>query len=195
MASRKSGRRVWIALGCNVPSAWGSPIHTLDEACLRLSRHGIRIEAVSSYFITASVGGGRQPDFVNGVVVARVDVPPASLLRCLKRVERAAGRRAGRHWGPRPLDLDIIDAGMVVGGLTRGRRPAGRIVLPHPEVHRRAFVLVPLLEVAPHWWHSRLKCPAKRLLQQRAVAVQRVHILKLKRCELEIAALRQALDL
>jgi 2-amino-4-hydroxy-6-hydroxymethyldihydropteridine diphosphokinase len=195
MASRKSGRRILIALGSNVPGAWGAPIQTLDTACSRLSQVGIAVRAVSTYFMTPAVGGGRQPAFVNAVVDGVTTAPPATLLRHLKKMERAAGRRSGRHWGPRPLDIDIIDVGVVVGQPARGRRPAGRISLPHPEMHRRAFVLVPLLQVAPHWWHPRLKCHARVLLQQPAVVLQRRSVRPVPRDARCIAALRRTLDL
>jgi 2-amino-4-hydroxy-6-hydroxymethyldihydropteridine diphosphokinase len=81
-------------------------------------------------------------------------------------LERKAGRRAGRPQGPRPLDIDILDyGGRRLGWPGRGRRRA-RLVLPHPEAHRRAFVLVPLAQVAPHWRHPVLGASARALLDR-----------------------------
>ena len=89
---------------------------------------------------------------------------PAALLRTLKRIERRAGRRLGRHWGPRQLDIDILDFGGRQIGNPRGHRRRGQLLLPHPEIHRRAFVLLPLREVAAFWRHPRLELPVSALL-------------------------------
>jgi 2-amino-4-hydroxy-6-hydroxymethyldihydropteridine diphosphokinase len=92
------------------------------------------------------------------------------MLRLLKRIERRAGRRLGRRWGPRPLDIDILDyRGTRIGWPPRRREP-GRLILPHPEMHRRVFVLVPLLEIAPHWRHPILGLGARALLSHLAPA-------------------------
>jgi 2-amino-4-hydroxy-6-hydroxymethyldihydropteridine diphosphokinase len=88
---------------------------------------------------------------------------PAWILRLLKRLERRAGRRLGRTWGPRPLDIDILDyGGRRLGWPCRKRR--GGLVIPHPEAHRRAFVLAPLAEIEPQWRHPVLGVTARVLL-------------------------------
>jgi 2-amino-4-hydroxy-6-hydroxymethyldihydropteridine diphosphokinase len=89
---------------------------------------------------------------------------PAALLRTLKRIERRAGRRLGRHWGPRQLDIDVLDFGGRQIGNPHGHRRRGQLQLPHPEMHRRAFVLLPLREVAPSWRHPRLGLTVSALL-------------------------------
>jgi 2-amino-4-hydroxy-6-hydroxymethyldihydropteridine diphosphokinase len=91
-------------------------------------------------------------------------VAPAALLRLIKRIERRAGRRLGVRWGPRCLDIDILDNGGRRLGWPRRRRQQGRLMLPHPEMHLRAFVLVPLLEVDPHWRHPTLAVSGRTLL-------------------------------
>jgi 2-amino-4-hydroxy-6-hydroxymethyldihydropteridine diphosphokinase len=80
---------------------------------------------------------------------------PVALLSRLKSIERRAGRRrSAPRWTPRPLDIDIVDyAGRVAGSV--GSRVAGSLVLPHPELHRRPFVVLPLAEIAPRWRHPR----------------------------------------
>ena len=93
---------------------------------------------------------------------------PAVLLRTLKRIERKAGRRLGRRWGPRQLDIDILDFGGRQIGNPHGRRRRGQLQLPHPEMHRRAFVLLPLREVAPFWRHPRLGLTVSALLARLA---------------------------
>jgi 2-amino-4-hydroxy-6-hydroxymethyldihydropteridine diphosphokinase len=86
------------------------------------------------------------------------------LLRCLKRLERSAGRRRGRRNGPRPLDLDILDfGGLILNWRSTNIAHRPTIALPHPELHRRLFVLVPLAEVAPFWRHPVLDATARRL--------------------------------
>jgi 2-amino-4-hydroxy-6-hydroxymethyldihydropteridine diphosphokinase len=101
---------------------------------------------------------------LNAVLEARARVAPATLLRLVKNIERRAGRRLGVPWGPRPLDIDILDYGGRQVGWPARRRERGVLVLPHPEMHRRAFVLVPLLEVAPRWRHPVLAISGRSLL-------------------------------
>ena len=108
------------------------------------------------------LGPGRQAPYLNAVLLLEAHLAPAALLRLLKRIERRAGRRFGPHWGPRCLDIDILDYGGRRLGWPPRRRERGRLILPHPEMHRRAFVLVPLLEIAPHWRHPVLASPAAR---------------------------------
>lgn len=157
-------RRVYIALGANEPGAWGEPLQSLRRAVRALEREGLTVWRASSIYRTRPVGHQRQAAFLNAVIEVRTSLPPAGLLRVLKRLERAAGRRPARGSGPRPLDLDIIDyGGRRVAGLARRRRQ-GSVVLPHPEAANRRFVVEPLAEVAPHWYHSKLRCRVDRLL-------------------------------
>jgi 2-amino-4-hydroxy-6-hydroxymethyldihydropteridine diphosphokinase len=124
----------------------------------------VEVVAASHIYATAPLGPGRQAQYLNAVVEARAPVGPAALLRALKRIERRSGRRLGVLWGPRSLDIDILDfAGRRLGWPAR-RRQRGTLVLPHPEMHRRAFVLVPLLEAAPHWRHPVLRVAGRTLL-------------------------------
>ena len=84
------------------------------------------------------------------------------MLRVFKALERQAGRRANGRWGPRPLDIDIIMLGSVCYNWPARR--AGTVTLPHPEAHRRAFVLRPLVSIMPHWHHPGLQRTARQLL-------------------------------
>jgi 2-amino-4-hydroxy-6-hydroxymethyldihydropteridine diphosphokinase len=126
----------------------------------------IDVLAVSPLYETAPVGNAKQPAYVNAVASLATNLPPEALLRVLKAIERRAGRRGGRPWGPRTLDIDIVDyAGLVRnwrgrnGGFARaGARP---LVLPHPLAHERPFVLRPLLDIAPYWRHPALKRSAR----------------------------------
>ena len=128
-----------IALGSNRCSRHGSPAGTLRAALAGLD--GVR--AVSTIRATPALGpAGR--GFANAVAIVESKLTPDELLAELKAVERAFGRRGGRRWGPRVLDLDII---LWSGGAWGGPGP----IVPHPEYARRAFVLQPLAQIAPLW--------------------------------------------
>lgn len=103
----------------------------------------------------------RQPDYINGVVQVRTDLSPANLLAVCGELEQHAGRLprpATPRWAPRTLDLDLLayDACCL-------DTPA--LTLPHPELHKRRFVLEPLCEIAPDWVHPRLARTARNLLE------------------------------
>ena len=127
-----------IALGSNRRSLHGSPAATLRAALAEL-----QVDAGSSVHLTPALGpAGRS--FANAAAILTTDLDPPELLDALKAVERAFGRRGGRKWGPRVLDLDIL---LWSGGAWAG---AG-LIIPHPEMRRRPFVLEPLAEIAPGW--------------------------------------------
>jgi 2-amino-4-hydroxy-6-hydroxymethyldihydropteridine diphosphokinase len=128
-----------IALGSNRRSRHGSPAQTLRAALAAIE--GVR--AVSAIRATPALGpAGR--GFANAVAIVESRLAPDELLAALKAMERAFGRRPGRRWGPRVLDLDII---LWSGGTWGGPGP----IVPHPEYRKRAFVLQPLAEIAPEW--------------------------------------------
>jgi 2-amino-4-hydroxy-6-hydroxymethyldihydropteridine diphosphokinase len=153
-----------LALGGNLAGRWGGPRDTLSRACRELEAAGVEIVAASHFYETAPVGGGRQPPYLNAVIVGRARIAPGSLLRLAKQLERRAGRRSTPPMQARPLDIDILDFGGRRLNWPAGRRVRGRLILPHPLLHTRPFVLVPLLEVAPNWSHPVLGRGAKTLL-------------------------------
>ncbi|HWM32334.1 MAG TPA: 2-amino-4-hydroxy-6-hydroxymethyldihydropteridine diphosphokinase [Methyloceanibacter sp.] len=163
-------RSILVALGGNFPGSWGTPPETLRRAFEELAKRGVTVEAVSPFYATEAVGPAGQPPYVNAAAKVQTSLPPQALLRTLKQIEAEAGRRGGKPWGPRSLDIDIIDyKGLVTHGpraakrYTRaGRRP---LVLPHPLAHLRPFVLRPLLDVAPDWRHPSLKRSGRDLLR------------------------------
>jgi len=133
------------------------------------------------------MGPQEQPEFVNAVAEAETRLPPTALLRRLKAMEKRAGRRAGQRWGPRPLDLDILDyAGRIINwpghrsvrsDTSRKARTGGRslgftahstrpkLVVPHPDLHLREFVLQPLADILPHWHHPVTGASTTQLLK------------------------------
>jgi 2-amino-4-hydroxy-6-hydroxymethyldihydropteridine diphosphokinase len=165
-------RTLLIALGGNVPGRWGVPYATLVRACRELDKAGIKIVRCSNFYLTEPLGKGLQPRYFNAVIMVEPGLAPATLLRLLKRVERRAGRRLGPPMGARPLDIDILDYGGRRLGWPPRRRQRGRVTLPHPELHTRAFVLVPLREVAPFWRHPVLGLAAKALLARQPRAAR-----------------------
>ncbi len=161
----RSGR-VLIGLGANVTGAWGLPTETLKRALRELEILSDRGFEASRLYRSKPVGPANQPDYVNAVCRIDTKLSPAALLTAFKALERASGRGKGRRWGPRPLDLDILDyKGRVYQwpgiNFTGPRR---RLILPHPELHVRAFVLKPLLDVAPDWRHPVLGQTARQML-------------------------------
>jgi 2-amino-4-hydroxy-6-hydroxymethyldihydropteridine diphosphokinase len=147
---------ILAALGSNLPSAWGSPRETLEEAMRRLERSGVRVVARSRYFDTAPVPPSGQPRFVNAVVHVETARDPTDLLHLLHAIEAEAGRARGALNAARTLDLDLLDYD--------GRQHAADPVLPHPRLHLRGFVLLPLADVAPGWIHPILKVPVETLI-------------------------------
>ncbi|MGA9581568.1 MAG: 2-amino-4-hydroxy-6-hydroxymethyldihydropteridine diphosphokinase [Allosphingosinicella sp.] len=127
-----------IALGSNRRSRYGSPAETV-----RAAAKAIEGERLSRVRLTPALGpAGR--GFANAVAFVESDLDPPALLARLKQVERDFGRRGGRRWGPRVLDLDIIL-------WSEGAWAGDGLVVPHLEFRRRRFVLEPLAEIAPDW--------------------------------------------
>lgn len=136
---------ILIGLGANLPSPAGPPLATLRAALAALTRNGAEAASVSRFYQTLAWPDPADPPFVNAVAAVRTELSPAGLLLLLQGIERSFGRANGPRNAPRPLDLDILDYD--------GRIEAGPPILPHPRMERRAFVLVPLAEVAPKWRH------------------------------------------
>lgn len=138
---------ILIGLGSNQTGPWGNPHATLLRALCLLNRGGLRLKQHSRLLVSAPFGRTDQPDFVNAVAEIATALPERPLLARLHAIERMAGRRRALRWGPRTLDLDLLDYHGLIQG---GTRPP---VLPHPGMPERIFVLAPLAEIAPRWRH------------------------------------------
>ncbi|GAB48584.1 2-amino-4-hydroxy-6-hydroxymethyldihydropteridine diphosphokinase [Mobilicoccus pelagius] len=142
---REHAHRFVVALGANE----GDPRRTLASAVRAVAGlDGVRVDGVSDLFETDPVGGPEQPAYLNAVLVGHTRLAPATLLRRLHRIEADHGRVRQVRWGPRTLDLDLVQHGdprrdddVVVDTET--------LVLPHPRAHERGFVLVPWAQVDP----------------------------------------------
>jgi 2-amino-4-hydroxy-6-hydroxymethyldihydropteridine diphosphokinase len=126
-----------ISLGANV----GDPKANLDLA-VALLREATQVISVSNYLQTKPVGGPEQPDYLNAVAIVESDLPAKELLALLNGIETAMGRTREIHWGPRVIDLDLIQYG---GLLVQDEK----LTLPHPRAHERRFVLAPWFEIEP----------------------------------------------
>lgn len=145
-----------IALGANLSSRESSPAETIRAALMELSRAGLTVENVSQLYESPAWPDPADPPYVNAVVRACVNLPPKNLLELLHFVEAKFGRERTRPNAPRTLDLDLLD----LDGLVASGPPE----LPHPRMHDRAFVLVPLAEIAPGWRHPRSGKSVEELL-------------------------------
>ena len=126
-----------ISLGANI----GDPKANLDLA-IGLLREATVVIAVSTYLQTKPVGGPEQPEYLNAVAIVESELPAKDLLAVLNGIETAMGRTREVHWGPRVIDLDLIQYGsLLVNDL--------KLTLPHPRAHERRFVLAPWFEIEP----------------------------------------------
>ena len=126
-----------VALGANI----GSPREQMDVA-IALLREATEVKAVSSYFVTKPVGGPEQPVYLNAVCILESELPALDLLAVLQGIEKSLGRERDVRWGPRTIDLDLIQYGSLLSA-------AAELELPHPRAHERRFVLEPWCEIEP----------------------------------------------
>ncbi|MCT7375598.1 2-amino-4-hydroxy-6-hydroxymethyldihydropteridine diphosphokinase [Chelativorans salis] len=131
--------RVFLGLGGNI----GEPAKAMAAALRALNADAdVQVEKVSSLYRTPPWGIEDQPDFLNAVAEIRTGLPPRRLLQLCLDTERALKRERRERWGPRLIDIDILVFG-------RQRVSEGGLVIPHPRMLERAFVLLPLAEIAP----------------------------------------------
>jgi 2-amino-4-hydroxy-6-hydroxymethyldihydropteridine diphosphokinase len=123
-----------IALGANI----GNPKEQMDLAVAML-REATDFKSVSEYFSTKPVSDIEQPDYLNAVCIVESDLPALDLLALLHGIEKTLGRERNEKWGPRTIDLDLIQYGTLLSS-------ADELQLPHPRAHERRFVIEP--------WHS-----------------------------------------
>jgi 2-amino-4-hydroxy-6-hydroxymethyldihydropteridine diphosphokinase len=139
---------ILLGLGSNLPTkSHRSSVEVLTESLKSLSKRKIKVEQLSSWYRSAPVPISDQPWFVNAVASLRSALPPRELLAALHDVEAEFGRERSLRNASRTLDLDLLAYEDAVIG-----EPGG-LVLPHPRLGERAFVLLPLAEIAPGWRH------------------------------------------
>jgi len=164
--NRKSKHYCLIALGANLPSATGTALQTLEKSLELFLSESLQIERISKWFSTPAFPVGSGPHFVNGAVMVETPLAPAAVLAALHRIEAAMGRTRENRWEPRLCDLDLITYDdMISPDLDTFKRwksldlsnqktlTPDQLVLPHPRLQDRSFVLVPLNDIAPDWVH------------------------------------------
>ena len=178
-----------IAMGGNLPFrgcsptstatlAQDGPAATLSCALAALPRAGFAIRAVSRFYRTPCFLPGAGPDFVNAAVLADAPHGPQEALDHLHAIEAEMGRERGERWSARTLDLDLLFAGDAVlpdpdtqdawralPPEEQARQSPGRLILPHPRMQDRGFVLVPLAEICPGWTHPRTGQTVRQMLE------------------------------
>jgi 2-amino-4-hydroxy-6-hydroxymethyldihydropteridine diphosphokinase len=159
VAAASSRAKAYVALGANL----GDPPAQLRAALAQLARApGVELGAVSAFYRTPPLGPPGQPDYCNAACRLDTTLEPEALLDLLQAIETRAGRvRTAEQWGARLLDLDLLH----VEGITL---QTPRLILPHPRLHERAFVLVPLAQIAPE-----LAIPGRGTVAALAAAVDR----------------------
>lgn len=160
---------ILLALGANLSSAAGPPAATLRAALAALKSGGVGVRAVSRFFVSPAWPDPHDPAFVNAVARIETALPPSALLEMLQAVELGFGRQRGPRNAPRTLDLDILDYD--------SRVEVGPPQLPHPRLQDRAFVLVPLADIAPDWVHPVTGRSVAELIAQLGGAERNVQVL------------------
>jgi 2-amino-4-hydroxy-6-hydroxymethyldihydropteridine diphosphokinase len=162
---------ILIGIGGNLASPrFGSPLDTLAAALVALQAEGIRVITRSAWYRTEPVPRSDQPWFVNAVASLATHLASRDLLAALQTLEEQFGRVRSEPNAPRVLDLDLLD---YQGKVT----DTASLVLPHPRLHQRRFVLLPLAEIAPDWRHPLSRLTAEQLLS-RLTATQVVERLR-----------------
>jgi 2-amino-4-hydroxy-6-hydroxymethyldihydropteridine diphosphokinase len=126
-----------ISLGANI----GDPKAQMDIA-VALLREALEVTAISEYFSTKPVSDIEQPDYLNAICIAESELPALDLLAVLHGIEKSLGRERLEKWGPRTIDLDLIQYGSLLSS-------ADELTLPHPRAHERRFVLEPWISIDP----------------------------------------------
>ncbi len=162
------------ALGANIPSQVGKPKDTITHAISSIREAGIDVIDISGFYITKPVPASDQPDFVNCAITLASLKSAKQLLTIFHEIEGQLGRTRGERWSARTIDIDLIAFGQAVlpnqklwYELVNDPDPSVFIndpMIPHPRMHKRAFVLAPILDVAPNWVHPLYQKTARDLL-------------------------------
>ncbi|MEM9584490.1 MAG: 2-amino-4-hydroxy-6-hydroxymethyldihydropteridine diphosphokinase [Pseudomonadota bacterium] len=170
----------YIAMGSNVTSSSGSPQLTINETLRRIPNDSISIEKVSRFYATPAFPPGSGPDFVNAAIAVETSLAPHALLSRLHKIERELGRERKSRWAARTIDLDLIAFDDCVlpdletfeewSALPLEQQmnlAPDHLILPHPRLQDRSFVLGPLCDIASDWRHPVLGQTAAEMFAAR----------------------------
>lgn len=156
-------RRVILSFGANVRGRYGAPLDSLAIVVEQMALDECKFLLISSLYRSPVLGPSIQPRFYNFVALCETSYSAYKLLKVIKELERRHGRRGNLFWGPRPLDIDIIDFdGKILNWpVARTKKVKKQVMVrrvlplryPHKEMHKRVFVLKPLAEIMPFWRH------------------------------------------
>ncbi|MEM8555184.1 MAG: 2-amino-4-hydroxy-6-hydroxymethyldihydropteridine diphosphokinase [Pseudomonadota bacterium] len=155
-----------MAFGANLPSSRGNPLATCLWAVAEIGKLSKGKMRASRYFRTPAFPPGSGPDFINAVAEIKCDLSPEQMLATAHKVEADAGRHRKKRWESRPLDIDMLSCGdmitpdiatvkfwMDLSLADQKKMTPKELILPHPRMHERGFVLAPLMDIAPDWRH------------------------------------------
>jgi 2-amino-4-hydroxy-6-hydroxymethyldihydropteridine diphosphokinase len=169
-----------VAFGANLPFSGEEPAKTLWKAVADLDQEGLRLLKLSRFFATPCFPAGAGPDYVNAAAVlgCRAEDDLASIMVRLHAIEARFGRKRAQRWGMRTLDIDLLAMGdsvlpdartqdqwRLMPAESQIRTTPDQLILPHPRLQDRAFVLVPLADVAPDWVHPRTGLTVLQMLK------------------------------
>ncbi len=157
---------ILIGLGSNMTGPWGSPRTCVGRALVALDEPPLKLLKASTLIETTPFGKQDQPSYVNAVARIETRLRAPDLLKALRTIERAAGRERRERWGERTLDLDILDYNGAVVEEGVEQSSDAELVLPHPAIAEREFVLAPIAEIAPRWKHPLTGRTARSMLSE-----------------------------
>jgi 2-amino-4-hydroxy-6-hydroxymethyldihydropteridine diphosphokinase len=177
MQQARNPNVVTVAMGGNLSNSCATPAETLRAALHKIERRSFSISAVSRFYQTPCFPAGAGDDYVNAVFLAQTCLDASGVLRVLHEVEAEFGRERAQRWGSRTLDLDLLawndlvtpdlatyDLWRNLSGTEQLGAAPDQLILPHPRLQDRAFVLVPMADVAPDWVHPVLNRSVDEML-------------------------------
>ncbi len=171
MKNQKKGNRVFLGLGSNI----GNKRKNLINAIKLIDSHNhIEIKDISKFYLSPPYGFEEQESFINCVIEIATDLTPFDLLKVLKEMEKKLGRKPTFRWGPRIIDIDILFYEDVIIN-------EKELIVPHPDIQNRAFVLVPMVEIDSEFFHPLLKKTVYQLMNELNIR----DIMQLKQEEVE----------
>ena len=148
---------VYLSIGSNL----GNRIHFLEKSKYLLEAHDVKIMKTSSYYETVSWPDPSFPKFINAVLLIKTKLNQFNLFKLIKFIEKELGRKVAPKNHPRNCDIDILDFN---GKIIKSNKDLINLEIPHPRMHNRNFVLMPLFEISKNWSHPKLKKNIVKLL-------------------------------